>query len=180
MADTTVQPNQPEKEPQLIEDIFSPEKALDIDRPRGPETAPEKAREQAPEARPEQAPRQPAEDETSRRGYAPVAAEPVPEQPTAKTPELVKIEAILSENLDDLYMQMTPEQQLVFRQKGEETANKIELLLRDVRVKVREVLSAIRDWLKLLPGINKFFLEQEVKIKTDRLLAVHEQKNKQK
>lgn len=177
---TTIQPTQPEQEPQLIEDLFNAEQAPDIARPVGPESAPEKAREQTRETRPEQAPPEAREDETAQRTYAPAAAQPVPAQPSAKTPELVKIEAILSENLDELYMQMTPEQQLVFRQKGEETANKIALLMREVKVRVREVLSAIRDWLRLLPGINKFFLEQEVKIKTDRLLAFHEQKNKQK
>jgi hypothetical protein len=25
-------------------------------------------------------------------------------------------------------------------------------------------------WLKLLPGVNRFFLEQEAKIKTDRII----------
>jgi len=28
------------------------------------------------------------------------------------------------------------------------------------------------NWLKLIPGVNKFFLEQEAKIKTDEVLKL--------
>ena len=31
-------------------------------------------------------------------------------------------------------------------------------------------MSLIREWLKVIPGINKFFLEQTVKIKTDKII----------
>ena len=77
-------------------------------------------------------------------------------------------------------MQMTPVQQMQFRQKGEETASKIEKLLLDVKVKIKEVLNLLREWLKVIPGVNKFFIEQEAKIKADRILNLHEQKHKQK
>jgi len=33
------------------------------------------------------------------------------------------------------------------------------------------------DWLKILPGVNKFFLEQEAKIKTDKILALKNKNN---
>ena len=34
----------------------------------------------------------------------------------------------------------------------------------------RKILKLIRSWLKLIPGVNKFFLEQEAKIKTDKIV----------
>jgi hypothetical protein len=30
----------------------------------------------------------------------------------------------------------------------------------------------IRNWLKLIPRVNKYFLEQESKIKTDRIITL--------
>ncbi|MDD5039902.1 MAG: hypothetical protein PHY34_02010 [Patescibacteria group bacterium] len=165
------------QKPQNIEDIFE----FQEQQPGGQEIRERPAevtRETAPDVQGEQA----REDEQARRQYAPPPVqepvqEPAPAMP--KSPELQKIEHILSEHLDELFLQMTPEQQMAFQRKGEETASKIELLLRDVKVKVREILGLLRDWLRMIPGINKFFLEQEAKIKADRILNLHEQKHKQ-
>lgn len=170
------------KEPTGIEDIFDMGKP---ERPSAPEVQkrpPEVQREAAPEARPEQTAETAPESEDAQRTYAPPPGQ-APAQPAApvqKSPELAKIETILSEHLDELYMQMTPAQQMQFKQKGEETASKIEKLLLDVKVKIKEVLILLREWLKVIPGVNKFFIEQEAKIKADRILNLHEQKHKQK
>jgi len=43
------------------------------------------------------------------------------------------------------------------------------------KIKARKVLHLIRDWLKIIPGINKYFLEQEAKIKTDKIIELAEQ-----
>jgi len=114
------------------------------------------------------------ENENSQRsGYTPQQNEDIAhtqQVPVQKSEELIKIENILSENLDDLFLQMTPQQQMNFQIKGEETANKINLLMNETKVKVKEILVLIKEWLRLIPGINKFFLEQEAKIKTDRLM----------
>ena len=171
---------QPEKEPHQVEDIFAPEQQRESARPvEAPEQAPETGREAQPEIRPEQRPIESAETDIGRMAAPPpVTQAPAAPTPAAKSPDLVKIESILSEHLDELYMQMTPEQQMAFRDKGEVAAGKIEKLMQDVKLKVREILSVIRDWLSVIPGVNKFFLEQEAKIKTDRLLALHEQKHK--
>ena len=82
-----------------------------------------------------------------------------------------EIESILEEDLTDLFLQMTPDQQIAFKIKGEETASKIRELLHQTKINVRKILSLLREWLSLIPGVNKFFLEQETKIKTDKLLA---------
>jgi hypothetical protein len=44
---------------------------------------------------------------------------------------------------------------------------------------VKKILALIRDWLKLIPGVNRFFLEQEAKIKTDKILLAAEEKKQQ-
>lgn len=88
-----------------------------------------------------------------------------------KDPFTQEIESILEEDLTDLFLQMTPDQQIAFKKKGEETASKIRELLNQTKVNIHKVLALLREWLSLIPGVNMFFLEQETKIKTDKLLA---------
>ncbi|MCX6745484.1 MAG: hypothetical protein NTX00_00525 [Candidatus Parcubacteria bacterium] len=92
----------------------------------------------------------------------------------AKSPALEKIENVLSEDLEEIYFQLPPEKKAEFKARGEEAAGKLAILLSAVKIKVKKVLELIRNWLKLIPGVNKFFLEQEVKIKTDKLLELKE------
>jgi hypothetical protein len=44
--------------------------------------------------------------------------------------------------------------------------------LGQTKIKVNKIIDLIRRWLKLIPGINKFFLEQEVKIKADKIIRL--------
>jgi hypothetical protein len=90
-----------------------------------------------------------------------------------------QVEDILAEDLQPIYDQLSPALRKEFKIKGEETASRIAVLLTETKVKVKKILQLIRDWLKIIPGINKFFLEQESKIKTDRLLARAEQQRGQ-
>jgi hypothetical protein len=83
-----------------------------------------------------------------------------------------QVEHLMQEGLEDAYKELTPTQQQEFKIKGEETARNIRELLRAAHVKVKKIFKLIFEWLKLLPGINKFFLEQEAKIKADRILAL--------
>lgn len=170
------------KEPAGIEDIFDMGRSETSAVPEVHEAPREAQHESAPEVRPEQAAEAAPEGEDAQRKYTPPPAQESLQQaaPIQKSPELVKIETILSEHLDEIFTQMTPAQQMQFKQKGEETATKIEKLLQDVKVKVKEMLNLLREWLRIIPGVNKFFIEQEAKIKTDRILNLHEQKHKQK
>ncbi len=105
----------------------------------------------------------------------PTVAPTAPAEAPAKSPTLEKIEDILEEDLEKVYFKMSPEKQAEFKQAGEETASKIENLLREAKVKIKKILDLIRNWLKIIPGINKFFLEQEAKIKTDKILDIKEE-----
>jgi len=60
-----------------------------------------------------------------------------------------------------------------FKRKGEETASKIEKIIHSVKVKIKEILHLIKEWLKIIPGVNKFFIEKEAEIKTRKILNLH-------
>lgn len=89
-----------------------------------------------------------------------------------------KIEKVLEEDLGDVYLKMTPDEQRIFKEKGEETASKIRILIQRFRIRVKEILKLIKEWLNAIPGVNKFFLEQESKIKTDKILEMAESEKK--
>jgi hypothetical protein len=91
----------------------------------------------------------------------------------------MQVENIMSSGLTDAYKIMTPVQQQEFKLKGEKAAMLIRDLLRGTHVKVRKIFQIILDWLKLLPGVNKFFLEQEAKIKADKILALNHMNKKE-
>lgn len=98
--------------------------------------------------------------------------------PQVRDEVTVAIEKIMEEDLKDAYQELTPIQKQEFKIKGEETANEIRTLLTRTHVKVKNIFKLILGWLKMLPGINKFFLEQEAKIKTDKILAIKEHNKK--
>ena len=84
--------------------------------------------------------------------------------------EVHEIESILSENLEELYEQMTPQLQEQFKVEGEATARKIHGLLQKTKIRFKEIIGLIKQWLTMIPGVNKFFLEQETKIKTEKVI----------
>lgn len=108
---------------------------------------------------------------------APVIAPPAAAKP-AKSPTLVEIEQVLQENLEPVYSKMTPEIQEKFKIKGEVTASKIEVLIKQVKVNTKKILDLIIKWLKMIPGVNKYFLEQEAKIKIDKILKIKSREEK--
>lgn len=92
--------------------------------------------------------------------------------PRAKDEITLKIEKIMEEDLQDAYQRLSPVARVEFKLKGERTAAKIRELMSSTRAKVKKILRLIYEWLKMLPGVNRFFLEQEAKIKTDKIIAL--------
>jgi hypothetical protein len=82
------------------------------------------------------------------------------------------IDNILAEGLSEVFLKMKPAEQQKFKKQGEETAAKINLLLSQTKIKVNKIIELIKRWLSIIPGINKFFLEQEAKIKTDKIIKI--------
>ena len=104
---------------------------------------------------------------------------PKPKMPKAavRQKQRVKaIETVLAQGFKDLYVQLPSNLKNEFKKKGEEAARKIdEIVVSSKKAKTSKILSIIKNWLSILkkiPGINRFFLEQEAKIKTDRIMKM--------
>lgn len=104
---------------------------------------------------------------------APIAPA-ISELPAAPAMSLLRqqVESVLTDGLESTYAALDPEHQRQFKQVGEETASSIERLLQDSKVQVRKILHLIVRWLKIIPGVNQFFLEQEAKIKADKIWSL--------
>jgi BMFP domain-containing protein YqiC len=87
-----------------------------------------------------------------------------------KSPMQVQIENIMASGLEEAYSKMDVKHQEEFRIKGVVVAREIESLTTRLKLTARRVIHLIRNWLKLIPGINKFFLEQATKLKTDEVM----------
>ncbi len=87
-----------------------------------------------------------------------------------------QIEDVLSGDLGDLFLKMPVPKQREFKEKGEETAEQINVMLDSAKFNIKKVVDLIRKWLMVIPGINKYFLEQETKIKADEILRLRSKK----
>jgi len=95
-------------------------------------------------------------------------------QPT--TSEIIhkKVENILADGMDMVFLSLDAGTQRVFKLKGEEVSNKITSLLLETKIKVGEITKLILEWLRIIPKVNKYYLEQEAKIKTDKILKINQ------
>ena len=115
---------------------------------------------------------------------APVEQAQVAERPHAapvaqtvqKEPELLELEEILSNGMTDLFLALPPDRKQAFKDGGEEAARKIQHLIGHGKATARRIFDIIRHWLRGLPMINRFFLEQEAKMKTDEIVDYVERK----
>ncbi|MCH8049516.1 hypothetical protein IH979_02285 [Patescibacteria group bacterium] len=95
---------------------------------------------------------------------------PVPikfqERPETITPNPVPIEPPKPVEVQKLPEEKKP----AFKARGEEIAATVKTMVDTGKVRVKKILDLIREWLSMIPGVNKFFLEQEAKIKTDKVM----------
>lgn len=82
---------------------------------------------------------------------------------------IADIEHILEEDLQEIYTKLAPADKEKFRLGGEAAAKEINTILSSASVTLKKIVDVITNWLKIIPGVSKFFLEQEAKIKADRL-----------
>ena len=92
----------------------------------------------------------------------------------SKSKTLASIEHLLEEDLKEVYIAMPSTQKALFRRVGEQTAVQIESLMKQAQLQIVKILELIKRWLQIIPGVNKFFLEQEAKIKTDEIMKLRE------
>lgn len=147
--------------------------------PATPEAAPEKKLETettAPETAPENAPETPPAETGELPSVAPVS---VPADEVTRDPVLMKVERELEEGLWDAYKTMPAQARQRFKAEGEQVAKVIREGMATGSLVAKNVIKLIMDWLKLIPGVNKWFLRQEAKSKTDAIMAMQEEQKNQ-
>lgn len=87
----------------------------------------------------------------------------------------IEVEQILEKDLAEIYDSLPEDVKPVFKKKGEQTALAITDMVKRATVKMSEVMKLVMDWLKIIPGVNRFYLEQEAKIKSDHIVTLSEQ-----
>lgn len=107
---------------------------------------------------------------------APPAPSALPLAPSTdpRTGVLKQVENLLADGLKELYMSLPEARRAEFKATGEVVANKITDMILYGKAKVKEIWKLIGEWLRTVPGVNKYFLEQEIKIKTDRIMMFAE------
>lgn len=130
---------------------------------------PESDREQAPgrtAEKPKEAPKNTSEDISGQTGSG-----SAPTTPSLDSDEerRKKVESIMSKGLEKVYLNMSEEERMKFKEEGEKTAEKINVLLKKAKVKVKKIFDLLKKWLSMLPGSSKFFIEQEAKIRADKI-----------
>ncbi len=147
--------------------IIHPEQGVDFDVKETPEKAKTKEISEKEPEKKEEIKKETEKKLLFRKPRTPV----LPIQRTKDEIE-IKVEKIMEEGLKEAFEKMSPIAQQEFKIKGEETAEKISQLLKKTHVKVKKIFALLFDWLKMIPGVNFFFMEQEAKIKADKIMAL--------
>lgn len=96
------------------------------------------------------------------------AAQIVEEVP--KDEVTIEVEKILEYGLGDYIPDMPEEARERFLKKGGEVASQLSTMVRTLNVQVNLVVTLIKEWLLTIPGVNRYYIEQEAKIKTDQIV----------
>ena len=103
----------------------------------------------------------------------PPSQTPVPLTTQPSADQLVKnIEGTMSEGLEESYKSMDPALQERFKATGETTAQAISNLLQQSKIQVKKIVILLLKWLRLIPRVNPYYLEQQAKIKADAIVAL--------
>jgi hypothetical protein len=174
----TEQPKEPVvAQPEVVrEESVTPEVLPAIESVEQQAESVEEQSKEIPEVKPEAAPEQIPVPERVVLAAPPI----IPVAPVKPVKDRLEkeIEEILEEDLKDMYLSMPKESQQEFRKKGEETLVAIRQLVHDTHKNIKKIFQLIRAWLKIIPGVNRYFLEQEAKIKTDKILFVSEEEKR--
>lgn len=119
-----------------------------------------------------------AQENYSKQTAAPVLIPEDSKQVVPNNQQIIhrQVEDVLSTGMENVFLSLDAALQRDFKLKGEETSNKITLILMQTKIKVSTITKLILEWLRIIPKINKHYLEQEAKIKTDNILKIKQQK----
>jgi len=92
----------------------------------------------------------------------------------------MRVERTLEDNLWKIYLTLPAGQRERFKAGGEMCAATLRNLLDERKVKPRQALGPITRWLKLIPHVLWAFLYQEAKIKTDKFMTLHKERQEER
>lgn len=95
-----------------------------------------------------------------------------PAQEAVKDEVTIEVEKILEYGLGDYIPDMPEEARERFLKKGGEVAAQLSVMVRTLNVQVSLVVGLIKEWLLTIPGVNRYYIEQEAKIKTDQIVEL--------
>ncbi len=104
------------------------------------------------------------------------AAQQATAQKSAEEERIAKIDHILIDDLEETINKLPENEQKKFREKEKEAALTINKLLQETKIQIKKIIETIRELLLMIPGVNKFFLEQESKLKADQILFLRDEK----
>ena len=100
-------------------------------------------------------------------------------QPIAQVAEkdevTIEVEKILEAGLGEYVPDMPEEARQRFLKKGGEVAAQLSVMVRTLNIHVSLVVKLLKEWLLTIPGVNKYFIEQEAKIKADQIIDLADQ-----
>lgn len=85
---------------------------------------------------------------------------------------LEKVEQVLAQDMDNIFLSLDVSQQIAFKKRGEETSYQIVKLLSKGTAPLKKIVNLIVAWLRVIPNVNRFYLEQEAKIKADKIMKL--------
>lgn len=88
------------------------------------------------------------------------------------TPMQQQVENILEDGMSNAYQMMDVPTQHKFRTVGESTAVAIVNLLTQTTIQARKIVLLILRWLKIIPHINPYYLEEEAQIKAAKIIKL--------
>ncbi|MCX6779190.1 MAG: hypothetical protein NTU97_03090, partial [Candidatus Magasanikbacteria bacterium] len=85
----------------------------------------------------------PGTEITAEPGMVPVRYAKIAPLPEPKPAQLKQIEGILSENIKEAFLNLSPDQQIKFKQEGEKVADSIFQMLESAKIKVKKIVDLI-------------------------------------
>jgi len=111
-------------------------------------------------------------EESVAAGFAPANLPAIPAKEVSRDPLFMEAERKLEDGLWDAYKSMSPGLRAAFKAEGERIAAVAREGIRSGRLAAETLLQMIVAWLRMIPQVNRWFLVQDAKLKTDALIRM--------
>lgn len=163
------------------EGLNKPERPTEPTPETGPETGPvvEIAREVEREAEGAEAGEGAKEPKPAEPALQVAVAQDVPVKEISRDPLLIEVEGKLADGLWDAYKSMSPGVRAKFKAEGERIAHVAREGVASGKIAAESLLTMIIDWLKMIPHVDRWFLMQDAKLKTDALIRMSKEQDQE-